>query len=275
MNRCADSALPTPLHASRARRELDEVLAVSDPTDGLWRLLGNGFFAEWIPEFCDLIMEQDPVHRHKDVLRHSIAVVSQTPTSRRVRMAALLHDIGKPATRRIGPGGVTFRHHEAVGARIAARCLDGLGHNLEFVAEVARLVALSGRFKGYAGGWTDAAVRRYARDAGPLLGDLNDLVRADCTTRNQVKVARLRREIGELEARVRQLAVDDRAARERPPLDGDQVMALLGIEPGPDVDAALDMLGALRDAHDDGVDERVAVEALRRWWERREQAGHG
>ncbi|MFV0307732.1 MAG: HDIG domain-containing metalloprotein [Desertimonas sp.] len=248
--------------ASEARGRLSVVLSDDDPSDGLRALVADGFFARWIPEIVDMQMEQDPVHRHKDVLTHTIAVTASTPPQRRLRLAALMHDIGKPATRRIGPAGVTFRHHEAVGARITRRRLDALGFDGDFVADVARLVELSGRFKGFGNGWTDSAVRRYVVDAGALLGDLNLLVRHDCTTRNARKAAELQRLVDELEARTRRLAVADAEARRRPPIDGGEIMALLGLAPGPDVGAAIRMLLAA----DPPLDRPAAERELRRWW---------
>ena len=143
------------------------------------------------PELSLLRMEQDPIHRHKDVLAHTVAVTSKTRPDLRVRLAALFHDVGKPRTRRIDEDGVTFRHHEAVGARMTKKRLTTLEFEEDLVADVSELVRMSGRFKGYSEGWSDSAVRRYAREAGPLLGDLNHLIRCDCTTRNQRKVAAL------------------------------------------------------------------------------------
>lgn len=225
-------------------------------------MVDDGFFDRWIPEIVEMEMEQDPVHRHKDVLAHSIAVTASTPPALRLRMAALLHDVGKPATRRFGPGGVTFWHHEAVGARIAKRRLDAMGFDEQFVTEVAHLVELSGRFKGFGDGWTDSAVRRYVVDAGALLGDLNLLVRHDCTTRNAKKAAALQRMVDDLEARIRALAAADAEARRRPPLSGDEIMELLRIPPGPAVGQAIKMLMAA----DPPLDRAEAERALREWW---------
>lgn len=251
-----------------ARERLCGVLEADDPTDGLWRAVEEGFFDGWIPEIPAMAMEQDPIHRHKDVLAHTIAVTANTPPSLRVRLAALLHDIGKPATRRIGPEGVTFRHHEAVGADIAERCLTDLGFDPTTVRDVSQLVRLSGRFKGYASGWTDSAVRRYARDAGHLLGELNTLVRCDCTTRNPRKVRALHDQLDDLEHRIRDLAASDAERRRRPPLSGDRIMTMFGIDPGPLVGEALAV--QTRAMHErGGLDEDEAVELLTRWWAER------
>ena len=165
-------------------------------------------------------MEQDPIHRHKDVLSHTVAVVAKTPDDLVVRLAALFHDIAKPRTRSFEHGGVTFRHHEVVGGRMARKRLTEMGYDERIVDDVSELVRLSGRFKGYADGWSDAAVRRYARDAGPLLGRLNALVRSDCTTRNKQKAADLQAAIDDLEHRIATLAEEDRRAAERPQIDG-------------------------------------------------------
>lgn len=251
--------------ADHARDRLAAVLVSPDPSDDLAEMVADGFFARWIPEIVDMQMEQDPVHRHKDVLAHSIAVTASTPPQLRLRSAALLHDVGKPETRRFGPRGVTFWHHEAVGARITRRRLAAMGFDDEFVADVSRLVELSGRFKGFGDGWTDSAVRRYVVDAGALLGDLNLLVRHDCTTRHAKKAAALQRMVDELEDRIRALAAADAEARRRPPISGDEIMELLDIPPGPAVGEAIKMLLAA----DPPLDRAAAEEALRRWWEQR------
>lgn len=252
-----------------ARERLCEVLVRTDPTDGLLQMVDDGFFGQWIPEVVEMQMEQDPVHRHKDVLTHTVVVTASTPPQLRLRCAALMHDIGKPATHRVGPQGVTFRHHEAVGARITRRRLAEMGFEEDFVADVARLVELSGRFKGFGSGWTDSAVRRYVVDAGALLGDLNLLVRHDCTTRSAKRAAALQRLVDELEVRIRQLAAADAEARRRPPLSGDEIMELLDIPPGPAVGEAIRML---LDA-DPPLDRNAAEHVLRRWWDQRAGSG--
>ena len=161
---------------TEARERLCSILTEDDPTEGLWELCDSGDAELVVPELPALRLEQDPIHRHKDVLAHTIAVTAKTRPDLKVRLAALFHDIGKPATRSFEHGGVTFRHHEAVGAKIARRRLRELEFDKQMVKDVAELVRLSGRFKGYGDGWSDAAVRRYAREAGHLLGDLNELM---------------------------------------------------------------------------------------------------
>ncbi|MCY4663804.1 MAG: HDIG domain-containing protein [Acidimicrobiaceae bacterium] len=221
--------------------------------------------AEIVPELPDLQMEQDPIHRHKDVLAHTIAVVAKTPDDLVVRLAALFHDIGKPRTRSFEHGEVTFRHHEAVGARMTRKRLTALGFDEPTIDAVSELVRLSGRFKGYAAGWSDAAVRRYARDAGPLLGRLNQLVRSDCTTRNLQREADLHRQIDDLERRISELAEAERKAGERPQIDGDAVMAHLGLTPGPDVGKALDWLLEIKRSEGELPTDRLLAR-LDDWW---------
>ena len=177
---------------------------------------------------------------------HTLAVVEQTEPDEVLRLAALLHDIGKPKTRRIGPDGVTFHFHEVVGAELAARRLRALRWPNKVVDEVSDLIRLHHRFHTYRLGWSDAAVRRYARDAGPLLHNLNALVRADCTTHNREKAARLQARMDELEARIEQLAQAEELARIRPELDGHDVMSHLDVPPGPIVGEALDYLLEVR-----------------------------
>ena len=212
-----------------------------------------------------LAMEQDPIHRHKDVLAHTIAVVAKTEPEITVRLAALFHDIGKPDTRSFDHGGVTFRHHEEVGARMTKRRLDALGYPESLVGQVSELVRLSGRFKGYADGWSDSAVRRYARDAGPLLGKLNHLVRCDCTTRNRDRAEGIQAAVADLEARIQTLAEEDRRRAERPGLDGNAIMAHLSIGPGRHVGEALAFLLEVRRSEGD-----LAVAELKSridtWW---------
>lgn len=187
------------------------------------------------------------MHRHKDVFHQTLAVDDRT--DRRddtLRLSALLHDDGKPKTRRIGPEGVSFHHHEVVGAEMAERRLRALRFDNTTVHDVRELIRLHHRFHTYRLGWTDSAVRRYVKDAGPLLGKLNALVRADCTTRNAAKAKELAARMDELEARIAELAEREELDRLRPELDGFQVMAFLGIDPGPLVKEALDFLLELR-----------------------------
>ncbi len=239
-----------------------------DPTKGLWDLVESGRAAEIVPELPALRLEQDPIHRHKDVLSHTIAVVAKTSPDLRVRLGALFHDIGKPRTRAYVDGQVTFHHHEAVGAKMTRKRLRALGYDADLVADVTELVRLSGRFKGYGDGWTDAAVRRYARDAGPLLGTLNELVRCDCTTRNRAKADRLQEQVDELELRIAELAALERREAERPAIDGTGVMELLGIGPGPLVGEAVRYLLEMKRTGE-AVDSESAEAALRAWWARR------
>lgn len=268
----ADARRLLPVTTSRSvderRHLLDRALADDDPTDALWALCDSGLADEVVPELPALRLEQDPIHRHKDVLAHTIAVTAKTQPDPTIRLAALFHDIGKPATRSFEHGGVTFRHHEAVGAKITRARLRELGYDQAMVKDVTELVRLSGRFKGYADGWSDSAVRRYARDAGHLLGHLNELVRCDCTTRNRAKADRLQRQIDELEERIVDLAREDRRAAERPQMDGQAVMDHLGLSPGPEVGAALKFLLELK--RSEGVLDPAEVEArLDAWWAER------
>ena len=245
---------------------LDAILLADDPTDGLWEAYDSGLASQLIPELPALRLEQDPIHRHKDVLAHTIAVTAKTRPDLKIRLAALFHDIGKPATRRIDPKeGVTFRHHEAVGAKMAKKRLREMGYDPEFTRDVAQLVRMSGRFKGYADGWSDSAVRRYARDAGHLLGDLNELIRCDCTTRNRAKAERLQRLMDEFEARIIELAREDRLASERPQLDGKAVMEHLGIDGGPLVGRALEHLLAIKRSEGVLPDDEIRAR-LDSWW---------
>lgn len=252
---------------------LADILIARDPAPGLWAAVECGEMEERIPEFTALAMEQDPLHRHKDVLAHTIAVTAKTRQELLVRLAAMFHDIGKPKTRRIIDGEVTFRHHEAVGARMVRKRFPAWGFDEPLVSDVAMLVELSGRFKGYGDGdgWSDSAVRRYARDAGPLLGPLNHLIRSDCTTKNPRKVQRLQEGMDDLERRIAELARADAEARERPDLDGQDVMDALDIEPGRDVGRALTFL--LEEKRRDGALEREeAMRRLKVWWEQEQQA---
>ena len=244
---------------------LSELAVEPDCAPGLWSAVDSGEIADLVPELPLLAMEQDPIHRHKDVLAHTIAVVAKTEAEITVRLAALFHDIGKPDTRSFDHGGVTFRHHEEVGARITKRRLDALGYPESLVGQVSELVRLSGRFKGYTDGWSDSAIRRYARDAGPLLGKLNHLVRCDCTTRNRDRAEGIQAAVDDLEARIQTLAEEDRRRAERPGLDGNAIMAHLSIGPGRHVGEALAFLLEVRRSEGD-----LAVAELKSridtWW---------
>ena len=254
----------------RVRDELEKLLLGRAPAKGLWLVVNTGLAEEFLPELPALALAQDPVHRHKDVLRHTIAVVERAAAldadepDLTLRMAALLHDIGKPRTRKVGPEGVTFHLHEVVGARMAEHRLTELRFPSDFIADVRQLVLLHLRFHTYRLGWSDSAVRRYVRDAGPLLDRLNFLVRSDCTTRNVFKARQLAGYSDELEERIARLEAEEELASIRPPLDGRQVMELLAIPPGPLVGKALAHLLELR--LDRGpMPEEEAVAALRDW----------
>lgn len=223
----------------RMREELDKLLLADHVEKGLELLVETGLADLFLPEVPALRLEQDPVQRHKDVLRHTYAVVAGTEARLRLRLAALLHDIGKPRTRQITPEGVTFHHHEVVGARMARERLTALRYPNAVMDDVCTLIELHLRFHGYGEGWTDSAVRRYVRDAGHLLDDLNQLTRADVTTRNERKAQRFRALQDELEERIAALAEEENLDALRPPLDGRQVMEHLGVGPGPVVGEAL------------------------------------
>ena len=250
--------------AERIRDELSKLLVVDDPSPGLWFLVRTGLAAEFLPELPGLALEQDPIHHHKDVLAHTIAVVAKTRPELVVRLAALLHDVGKPKTRSFGPDGVSFHLHDVVGARMAEERLRALRFPKDTIEAVTQLVLLHLRFHTYKMGWTDKAIRRYVRDAGPLLDDLNHLVRCDCTTRNQAKARALGRRMDDLEARIAELAEREELASIRPALDGHRVMELLGVGPGKVVGDALAMLLDAR--IDDGpMSEEEAEQRLLAW----------
>ncbi|MFP3899517.1 MAG: CCA tRNA nucleotidyltransferase [Acidimicrobiia bacterium] len=253
----------------RVRDELSKLLVLDDPSDGIWFLVDTQLSDEFMPELRAMRLEQDPIHRHKDVLAHTIAVVAKTSPRLVVRLAALLHDVGKPKTRSFGPRGVTFHHHEVVGARMARDRLRALRFANDVVDDVTRLVFLHLRFHGYRDEvWSDSAVRRYARDAGPLLEDLNELTRSDCTTRNERKARMLAARMDALEARIAELREREELEAIRPDIDGNRVMELLGIGPGPTVGEALSMLlDARLEEGPLGVDE--AERRVLAWWEQR------
>ncbi len=227
----------------RIRDELDKLLMGEHASKGLTLIVDTGLADTFLPELPALRLEQDPIHKHKDVLHHTYAVVENC--DRRdltLRLAALLHDVGKPKTRAITPEGVQFHHHEVVGARMAEDILRRLRYPNEVVQDVRRLVELHLRFHGYGEGWTDSAVRRYVRDAGPLLDRLNQLTRADVTTGNRFKAKQFRALMDELEERIAHLAEQENLEAMRPPIDGRQIMEHLGLEPGPLVGQAREFL---------------------------------
>jgi poly(A) polymerase len=248
----------------RVRDELSKLLVGAKPSRGLALMVATGLADHIVPELGALAMEQDPVHRHKDVLRHTFAVVDGVPNSLVARLAALFHDIGKPNTREIGEDGVTFHHHEVVGARMTEARLRDLRFANAVVDDVTKLVALHLRFHTYRLGWTDAAVRRYVRDAGHLLDDLNALVRADCTTRNRAKAQELKDRMDALEARIAELAEREELAKIRPPLDGHDVMAYFDLEPSPLVGRGLSFLTELR-LERGPMGRKEAFAELERW----------
>jgi poly(A) polymerase len=251
--------------AERIRDELDKIVVLDVPSSALWFVVRTGLAGEFFPELPGLALEQDPIHRHKDVLAHTLAVVDKTSPQRLLRLAALFHDVGKPRTRAITDGGVTFHHHEVVGARMTRTRMEALRYSAADVDTVVRLVELHLRFHTYRLGWTDKAVRRYVRDAGPLLEMLNELTRSDCTTRNAAKARALARRMDELEARIAELRQQEGLDALRPDLDGNQVMEILGIGPGRAVGQALSFLMELR--LDEGpLGEEEATNRLKSWW---------
>ncbi len=257
----------------RVQAELDRLIVLEHPTAGLWFLVDTGLANHFFPELPAMSLEQDPIHRHKDVLTHTFAVVENVRPDahaefdfRLTRLAALFHDIGKPKTRSIRKGkGVTFHHHEVVGARMTRERMRALKYSTEDVDSVTSLVELHLRFHTYSMGWTDSAVRRYVRDAGPLLNELNVLTRCDCTTRNEKKALMLSRRMDDLENRIAELAEQEQLASMRPELDGVAVMKLLDMKPGRDVGRALDFLMEIR--LEEGLlgDDEI-TRRLREWW---------
>ncbi|SHE86584.1 poly(A) polymerase [Ferrithrix thermotolerans DSM 19514] len=252
----------------RIREELSKLLVLPDPTSGLWFLIDTGVMGEFLPEIPALALEQDPVHRHKDVLAHTVAVVSKTSPDLILRMAALLHDIGKPKTREITPNGVSFHFHDVVGARMARKRLLALKYSSNEIDAICKLVELHLRFHTYKAGWNDKAVRRYVRDAGPLYERLNELTLADVTTRDKNKVKFFHQKMEELQERVKILSEQEELASIRPELDGNEVMEILGIGPSKDVGDAMDFLLEIR--LDEGIiGKDAAKERLQRWWRTR------
>jgi poly(A) polymerase len=266
----------TIISAERVRDELSKLLLTDAPRVGLQLLVATGLAAHVLPELPALRLERDEHHRHKDVFEHSLTVLEQAieqedrlPSSPDLvnRLAALLHDIGKPATRRFEAGGkVSFHHHDVVGAKLARARLTALRFSNEDVKAVSELVELHLRFHGYGSGqWTDSAVRRYVRDAGPQLQRLHILTRADCTTRNKAKAAQLRASYDSLERRIAELEAKEELNAMRPDLDGSQIMEILDVPPGPVVGQAYKFLLNLR--IDEGpLGPERAREALLAWW---------
>jgi poly(A) polymerase len=259
----------------RIRNELDRLMVTEFPSLGLWFLVDTGLAAHFFPELPAMKLEQDPIHRHKDVLTHTFAVVENVQPNaapdfdfRITRLAALFHDIGKPKTRSFKDGkGVTFHHHEVVGARMSRDRLKALRYSSEDVHAITELVALHLRFHTYQMGWTDAAVRRYVRDAGKYLAELNVLTRCDCTTRNEKKALTLAKRMDELEARIDELAKEEEIAAMRPELDGAAVMEHLHLRPGREVGAALEFLMEVR-LEEGLLGEDEVKSRLDQWWAR-------
>ncbi|OLR91045.1 CCA tRNA nucleotidyltransferase [Actinokineospora bangkokensis] len=257
----------------RVQAELSKLLCGAHPRAGVELLVDTGLAAHVLPEVPAMRLEIDEHHQHKDVYEHSLVVLEQaidleggTGPDLVLRLAALLHDIGKPDTRKhVDGGGVSFHHHEVVGAKLVRKRLRALRYAKDVVEDVATLVFLHLRFHGYGKGeWTDSAVRRYVTDAGELLPRLHKLVRADCTTRNRRKAAALQRTYDGLEERIARLAAEEDLARVRPDLDGNEIMRLLGLPPGPQVGKAWRFLKELR--LDRGpMEHDEAVAALREW----------
>ncbi|EIC65540.1 CCA tRNA nucleotidyltransferase [Mycobacteroides abscessus] len=259
--------------AERVQTELDKLIVGAHPVAGIDLLVDSGLGAVVLPEVGQMQLTIDEHHQHKDVYRHSLTVLEQAVDLEDegpdlvLRWAALLHDIGKPATRRHEEGGgVSFHHHEVVGAKMVRKRMRALKYSKQMVDDVSQLVYLHLRFHGYGDGkWTDSAVRRYVTDAGPLLPRLHKLVRADCTTRNKRRAARLQANYDGLEERIAELAAKEDLARVRPDLDGNQIMELLGVPAGPIVGQAWQFLKELR-LERGPLDHDEAVEALRQWW---------
>lgn len=249
----------------RIRDELDKLLTTEDPSEGLWFLVNNGLFDLFIPEVPALALEQDPIHHHKDVLAHTVEVVRRASPDRILRLAALFHDVGKPRTRQVGQDGVSFHFHDVVGARMTRKRMAQLRYSQLDIDEVAQLVELHLRFHTYGSGWSDSAVRRYVRDAGPQLKRLNELTLCDATTRNEYKVRVFRERMTELESRIEDLRTKEELDAIRPDLDGVEVMKLLGIGPSRVVGKALGFLMELR-MEEGPLGKEEAGRRLLDWW---------
>jgi len=266
------------ISAERVRDELTKLLLTDTPRAGIEHLVDSGLAEYVLPELALLQQEKDEHRRHKDVYQHSLTVVDQAidleksrhpgqPADIVVRLAALLHDIGKPVTKKFEPGGqVSFHHHDVVGAKMAKKRLKALRFDNATVDKVARVVELHLRFFGYADqGWSDSAVRRYVRDADDVLEQLHIITRADVTTRNQQKADRLAFAYDDLEARIAELAEQEELGAMRPDLDGEQIMAILGIGPSRTVGEAYKYLLEMR--IDEGpMGQEEATKRLHEWW---------
>ncbi len=250
--------------AERIRDELSKLITAPTPGETLLSLVSAGLADYFLPELPALAMEQDPFQHHKDVLAHTFAVVDKASPDLALRLAALLHDVGKPATREFGPGGVSFHHHEVVGARMARKRLRELKYPKQIVDDVSQLVFLHLRPHTLKMGWTDSAVRRYVRDAGELLEPLNELVRCDVTTANERRERGIQRRIDELEERIKVLATQEELSMMRPPVNGHDVMEFLGIEPGPRVGEIMEIL--LEKRIEDGPFSKEEALAIAKEW---------
>ena len=263
------------ISAERIRDEFIKTVMSNDPRAGIMILVDTGLCEKFLPEIPKLRLEIDEHHHHKDVYEHTLTVVEQSIALEErlggpnlvARLAALMHDVGKPKTRAlIAGGGVSFHHHEVVGARMTKERLKKLRFDHDVVEDVSQLVFLHLRFHGYGdGAWTDSAVRRYVRDAGDLLTHLHVLTRADCTTRNRKKAETLATHYDGLENRIAQLMEQEELLKIRPDLDGHAIMKLLGIPAGPKIGKAYDFLLELRLEHGPLGEERAEAE-LRKWW---------
>lgn len=259
--------------AERVQAELNKLLLSDGPRQGLGLLVETGLADRVLPELPALRLESDEHHRHKDVYDHSLIVLEQAIDLEEdgpdlvLRLAALLHDIGKPRTRRFeSDGRVSFHHHEMVGAKMTKKRMTALKYSNDMVKDVSRLVELHLRFHGYgAGEWTDSAVRRYVRDAGPLLSRLHKLTRSDCTTRNKRKAKALSHAYDGLEARIAQLQEQEELDSIRPDLDGNEIMQVLEVGPGPVIGKAYAFLLELR-LENGPMERETAVAALKEWW---------
>jgi poly(A) polymerase len=260
------AALLTKVSAERIQGELNLLMVTKVPSIGLDFIVRTGLADHFFPELPMLQLEQDPIHHHKDVLKHTWAVVDKTQASLRLRLAALFHDIGKPKTRAITDEGVTFRFHEVVGAKMTRKRMMALKYSQELIDDVSALVDMHLRFHTYKMGWSDAAVRRYVRDAGHLLDDLNELTRCDCTTRNARKAATLSARMDELEVRIAELRAQEDIDAMRPALDGVAIMEILDMKPGRDVGRAIAFLMQIR--LDEGeITPQEATVRLTEWWQ--------
>lgn len=228
--------------SERIRDEFSKMLLGRAPAKALRLLLNTGLNEVFLPELTRLEITQDPEHHHKDVLEHTFTVIESVTPDMVLRLAALFHDIGKPETKEIIEGKVTFYNHDAVGASITKRRLRALKYPKAIIEEVTSLIYLHMRVYTYRMGWTDKAVRKYIRDAGELRGKLNTLIRADCTTKNQRKMRQALSVLDELEERILRLEEEEETAKIRPPIDGNEVMEHLGIKPGPIVGEIMRLL---------------------------------